>query len=125
VPLVDINALLDLVTNDQIWADRSARQLRIPSKQGSELSVGYDRVEDVDAALDAAGIELVEIPRAALFLAGKAFRSYRPGRHQDRRAPRFPHRGACRGRSLVPLTRDVRHYRSYFPMITLITPGDA
>ena len=86
MPLIDSNVLLDLVTNDPIWADWSARQLRILSIQETlivnpvvyaELSIGYDRVEDVDAALDAASIELVEIPRAALFLAGRAFQRYR------------------------------------------------
>jgi predicted nucleic acid-binding protein len=73
VPLVDTNVLLDLFTNDPIWADWSARQLRILSAQEAlivspviyaELSVGYDRVEDLDAALATAGVELVEIPRA-------------------------------------------------------------
>jgi hypothetical protein len=43
----------------------------------AELSVGYGRVEDLDAALATAGIQLVEIPRAALFLAERAFQSYR------------------------------------------------
>jgi hypothetical protein len=34
VPLVDTNALLDLITNDPIWADWSARQLQILSARG-------------------------------------------------------------------------------------------
>ena len=58
MPLVDTNVLLDLITNDPIWADWSGRQLRILSVQGTlivnpvvyaELSAGYDRVADVDA----------------------------------------------------------------------------
>ena len=86
MPLVDTNVLFDLVTDDPIWADWSARQLRILSARETlivnsviyaELSVGYDRVDEVDAALALAGITLVEIPRAALFLAGKAFQNYR------------------------------------------------
>ena len=94
VPLVDTNVLFDLVTDDPIWADWSARQLRIWSAHGTlvvnpviyaELSVGYDAVEEVDATLDAAGVELVEIPRAALFLAGKAFQEYRAWRDEDGR----------------------------------------
>jgi predicted nucleic acid-binding protein len=129
VPLVDTNVLLDLVTNDAIWADWSARQLRILFIQGTlivnpvvyaELSVGYDRVEDVDAALDAAGIELVEIDRARLFLAGRAFQSYRTGALSD-----FFIGAHAVVEGLSLLTRDIRRYRSYFPTITLITPGDA
>jgi predicted nucleic acid-binding protein len=135
VPLVDTNVLLDLVTNDPIWADWSARQLRILFIQGTlivnpvvyaELSVGYDRVEDVDAALDAAGIELVEIPRAGLFLAGRAFQTYRArgGTRTGALSDFFIGAHAVvEGLSL--LTRDIRRYRSYFPTITLITPGDA
>ena len=80
--LVDTNCLFDLVTGDPIWADWSARQLRTLSARGTliinpvvyaELSADFDRIEDVDSALEAVGIELVEVPRAALFLAGKAF----------------------------------------------------
>jgi hypothetical protein len=35
VTLVDINVLFDLVTNDPIWADWSARQLRIAAARGT------------------------------------------------------------------------------------------
>lgn len=44
----------------------------------AEFSVGYLRIEEVDKVLADGGLELAEIPRAALFLAGKVFqRSYR------------------------------------------------
>jgi hypothetical protein len=135
VPLIDSNVLLDLVTNDPIWADWSARQLRILSIQATlivnpvvyaELSIGYDRVEDVDAALDAASIELVEIPRAALFLAGRAFQRYRArGGTRTGVLPDFFIGAHAVVEGLSLLTRDIRQYRSYFPTITLITPGDA
>jgi predicted nucleic acid-binding protein len=135
VPLVDTNVLLDLVTDDPVWAVWSARQLRRLSTRSSlivnsviyaELSVGYDHVDEVDAALDAAGVELVEIPRAALFLAGRAFQSYRArGGTRTSVLPDFfiGAHAAIQGLSL--LTRDARRYRSYFPTIELITPGDA
>jgi predicted nucleic acid-binding protein len=135
VPLVDTNVLLDLFTNDPIWADWSARQLRILSAQEAlivspvvyaELSVGYDRVEDLDAALATAGVELVEIPRAALFLAGRAFQTYRAQRGTRTGVLLDFFIGAhavVEGISL--LTRDARRYRTYFPTIILITPGAA
>jgi predicted nucleic acid-binding protein len=135
VALVDTNVLFDLVTDDPIWADWSARQLRILSAQEAliinavvyaELSIGYDRIDEVDAALDAAGVELVEIPRGALFLAGKAFQTYRArgGTKTGVLSDFFIGAHAVvEGISL--LTRDVRHYRSYFPTIMLIAPGDA
>jgi predicted nucleic acid-binding protein len=83
---LDTNVLLDVVTDAGTWADWSQSQLEVWSLSGSlfvndvvyaEFSVGYRRVEEVDAALADMGVELVAIPRAALFLAGKAFRSYR------------------------------------------------
>jgi len=133
--LVDTNVLFDLVTDDPVWADWSARQLRILSARGTlivnpvvyaELSVGYDRVDEVDAALDAAGVELVEIPRPALFLAGKAFQSYRArGGTRTGVLPDFFIGAHAVVEGLSLLTRDTRRYRSYFPRITLIAPGDA
>ena len=135
MPLVDTNILLDLFTNDPIWADWSARELRILSAQEAlvvnpvvyaELSVGFDRIEDLDAALATAGVDLLESPRAALFLAGQAFQTYRAqGGTRTGVLPDFfiAAHAVVAGMSL--LTRDTRRYRSYFPTVVLITPGDA
>ena len=43
----------------------------------AEFSVGFVRVEDVDRVLDGARFEMADIPRAALFLAGKVFQRHR------------------------------------------------
>lgn len=84
--LVDTNILLDVVTDDPVWADWSLRQLEAVALKGplivngvvyAELSVRFERIEDIDAVLDEAGISVADIPRDALFLAGKAFRRYR------------------------------------------------
>jgi predicted nucleic acid-binding protein len=133
--LVDTNVLFDLFTGDPIWADWSARQLRIWSAQErlvvnpvvyAELSVGYNRMDEVDAALEAAGIELLEIPRAALFLAGKAFQSYRArGGPRTGVLPDLFVGAHAVVAGIGLLTRDARRYRTYFPTILLITPGDA
>ena len=135
MPLVDTNVLLDLFTNDPIWADWSAREFRILSAQEAlvvnpvvyaELSVGFDRIGDLDAALATAGVDLLESPRAALFLAGQAFQTYRAqGGTRTGVLPDFfiGAHAVVAGMSL--LTRDTRRYRSYFPTVVLITPGDA
>jgi hypothetical protein len=134
VPLVDTNVLLDLFTNDPIWADWSARQLQILSAREAllvnpvvyaELSVGYDRVEALDAALANASVDLVEIPRAALFLAGRAFQAYRAqGGTRTGVLPDFFIGAHAVVAGLSLLTRDARRYRTYFPTITLITPPE-
>lgn len=84
--LVDTNVLLDLVTDDPVWAAWSIRQLDAASVKGpliindvvyAELSVRFERIEELDGVLDEAGITLSPMPRPALFLAGRVFRRYR------------------------------------------------
>jgi predicted nucleic acid-binding protein len=85
--LVDSSVLLDLFTNDPVWADRSqaaiARILEsaalpcVNDMVYAEVSVGFRRIEDCDTALEDIGIVHEAIPKEALFLAGKAFLSYR------------------------------------------------
>jgi hypothetical protein len=43
----------------------------------AEFSIGYTHIEDVDRVFAGAGLDLIVIPRAALFLAGKVFQRYR------------------------------------------------
>jgi len=135
VPLVDTNVLFDLVTNDPIWADWSFRQLEthgfgnrlvVNPVVYAELSVGFDRIDKVDAFLGETGVEVIEVPRAALFLAGKAFQTYRArGGAKTGVLPDFFIGAHAVVEGISLLTRDARRYRSYFPTIELITPGDA
>jgi predicted nucleic acid-binding protein len=135
VPLVDTNVLFDVITDDPIWADWSVRQLEIQALQEqlivnpvvyAELSVSFDRLEEVDAFLDGTGIDVADIPRSALFLAGKAFQTYRArGGPRTGVLPDFFIGAHAVVEDVGLLTRDARRYRSYFPSIRLITPGDA
>lgn len=131
--LIDTNVLLDLVTDDPNWADWSVAQLEAASFNGpllindavyAELAVRYARIEDLDAFLDAAGLEMAPMPRAALFLAGKVFTHYRrSGGQRTGVLPDF-FIGAHAAVGRLPLlTRDVGRYRTYFPSLKLITPG--
>ncbi|MBZ9997338.1 type II toxin-antitoxin system VapC family toxin [Mesorhizobium sp. BH1-1-4] len=131
--LVDTNVLLDLVTDDPHWADWLIAQLEMARLNGpllindavyAELAVRYDRVEDLEMFLDAADLEMVAMPRAALFLAGKVFTQYRrSGRAKTGVLPDF-FIGAHAAASRLPLlTRDVGRYRTYFPSLRLIAPG--
>jgi predicted nucleic acid-binding protein len=129
---VDTNVLLDLVTDDPSWADWSIAQLEAASLDGpllindavyAELAVRYIRIEDLEAFLDSAGLEMAPMPRAALFLAGKVFTQYRrSGGSRTGVLPDFfigAHAAVAR---LPLLTRDVGRYRTYFPSLRLITP---
>ena len=130
--LVDTNVLLDLVTDDPNWSDWSLARLEEAALVGpilindvvyAETSVRYDRIEDLDAMLAEAMIEIAPTPRSALFLAGKAFRRYRAaGGVRTGVLPDFfiGAHAAIEGWPL--LTRDVGRYRTYFPKVALIAP---
>ncbi len=131
--LIDTNVLLDLVTDDQDWAEWSIEQLEAASLRGpllindivyAELSVRYSRIEDLDAFVDAARLEIAAMPRPALFLAGKVFTRYRQsGGTRTGVLPDF-FIGAHAAVSKLPLlTRDVGRYQTYFPSLTLVTPA--
>ena len=130
--LIDTNVLLGLVTNDQYWADWSIAALEAVSLRGpllindvvyAELSVRYERIEDLDAFVAKAGLAITTIPRVALFLAGKAFTRYRPsGGPRTSVLPGFFIGAHATAGELPLLTRDASRYRNYFPSLTLITP---
>ena len=134
--LVDTNILLDLFTNDPVWADWSIRLLDAAAVNGTlmindviyaELSVRFDRIEDLDAVLGEAGVAHADIPRAALFLAGKAFRRYRAaGGIRNGVLPDFFIGAHAAVAGLPLLTRDIQRYSTYFPTVNLISPhGEA
>jgi hypothetical protein len=131
--LIDTNVLVDVLEDDPEWADWSIGQLRAQSKVHrlainpiiySELSLTFSTVEALDETLDALGLTMVEIPRPALFLAGKAFVRYRrQGGTKDNVLGDF-FIGAHAAVSACPvLTRDSRRYTTYFPSVALITPA--
>jgi predicted nucleic acid-binding protein len=132
VTLVDTNVLLDVATNDPVWAQWSIEALDAAATYGrvvvnpviySEFSVGYERIEEVDQVLADVGIGLAEIPREALFLASKAFLFYRS--QGGTRTGTLPDlfigaHAAVTGMTL--LTRDVARYRTYFPKVQIVSP---
>jgi predicted nucleic acid-binding protein len=131
--LADTNVLVDVVENDPHWADWSQRQLEAAAASDelainavvyAELSVGYRRIHDLNAMLAAAGIVLMQIPRPALFLAGKAFRRYRRagGTKTGVLADFFIGAHAVIEDAAL-ITRDAARYRTYFPGIALIAPN--
>lgn len=133
--LVDTNVLLDVATNDAQWARWSLRQLDAAAIRGrllinavvyAEFSIGYARVEEADRALDDVGLDLIDIPRGALFLAGKVFQRYRArGGPRTGVLPDFFIGAHAAVAGLPLLTRDPRPYRTYFAGITLIAPDGA
>jgi predicted nucleic acid-binding protein len=132
VTLIDTNVLLDLVTDDPVWAQWSVNQLEAAAIKGpllindvvyAELSVRFAFIEALDAVLEEARVALAAMPRPALFLAGKAFRQYRAaGGVRTGVLPDFFIGAHAAVAGLPLLTRDARRLRSYFPKINLIAP---
>lgn len=130
--LVDTNVLVDVLENDADWADWSIAQLRAQSKVHqlvinpiiyAELSLAFSTVEALDQALDSMGMRLLEIPKSALFLVGKAFVQYRRGGGVSNNVLGDFFIGAHAAVSGLPiLTRDTRRYRNYFPTVKLVAP---
>lgn len=132
VTLVDSSVLLDVLTADPAWGQWSQEALARAGDEGrlvinpiiyAEISIGFDKIEDLDDAVPAGHIERESLPYEAGFLAGKAFLAYRR-RGGQRRSP-LPDfyigaHAAVRGYRL--LTRDVPRYRASFPSLHLLTP---
>ena len=130
--LVDTNVLVDVLEDDPEWADWSIQQMRDQAQIHelainpiiyAELSLTFASVEALDETLADLGLAYLELPRPALFLAGKAFAHYRRqgGTKQNVLADFFiGAHAAVSGARL--LTRDARRYRYYFPSVALITP---
>jgi len=129
---IDSNVILDLFLDDPNWAQWSETTLEHYARHGrlyispvvySEISIGFERIEDLEQAVAAAGFQMVPIHREALFLAGKAFMAYR--QRSGRKLSPMPDffigaQAAVLGLPLI--TRDVARYRTYFPSLKLIHP---
>ncbi len=128
--LIDTNVILDVLEDDPQWASWSAdRMSQLVGRMAinplicAELSHEADEIEDVERILVTLGLIYQEIPREALFLASKAYRTYRL-RGGTRTAPLADFFiGAHAAVFGIPiLTRDVGRYQTCFPDVELIAP---
>ncbi len=130
--LVDSNIVLDVFLNDPKWADWSESKLDEYDQLGilyinsiiySEISIGFKRIEDLESAIAKAGLQMLEIPKEALFLAGKVYLKYKKRKGTKRTPlPDFFIGAQAAVQNLDLVTRDVSRYQSYFPTVKLITP---
>ena len=130
--LVDSNIVLDVFLNDLKWADWSESKLDKYDQLGilyinsivySEISIGFDRIEDLESAIARAGFQMLEIPKEALFLAGKVYLKYKKRKGTKRTPlPDFFIGAQAAVQNLDLITRDVSRYQSYFPTVKLISP---
>ena len=130
--LVDSNIILDLFLDDPKWAKWSETTLENQARHSSlcinpiiytEISIGFKHVEDLEKAVSKACFQILEIPKEALFLAGKVFLMYRKkGGVKLNPLPDFYIGAQAAVLNLDLITRDISRYRSYFPSVNLISP---
>ena len=130
--IVDSNIILDVFLDDPIWAEWSesildkfsaTTKLFINPVVYTEVSIGFKRIEDLESALNHGGFQMLEIPKEALFLAGKAFLRYRKNRGTKRSPlPDFYIGAQAAIFAMDLITRDASRYRTYFPTVNLISP---
>jgi predicted nucleic acid-binding protein len=130
--LVDSNVLIDVATGDPRWGEASratlkrlgrANELIINPIIFAEVSISFERIEEIDGLLPPGIFRREAVPWEAAFLAGKAFVAYRHG-GGERSSP-LPDffigaHAAIRGYDL--LTRDPRGFRGYFPTLKIVSP---
>ena len=130
--MLDSNVLLDVLTEDPAWFGWSSRTLEECAQNHilvinpiiyAEVSIGFDRMEDLDAALPKSLIERRPIPLEAAFLAGKCFVKYRGHGGQKRfTLPDFFIGAQAEIMGWKIATRDHQRFKKYFPAVELVTP---
>jgi predicted nucleic acid-binding protein len=129
--IVDTNILLDIYTQDTAWEEQSASAIASVANVAvlvinpiiyAELSVGIERIEELDQFLGT-DFRRDSLPWEAAFVAGKAFLAYR--RRGGLKTAPLPDlyigaHAAVEGMGI--LTRDTKRYASYFPTVKIIEP---
>ena len=129
--LVDSNILIDILGGDPQWSPLSIAALADCAKRGpiainevvyAELSAGFQQQEQLDREIETIGLKLERLSKAALFLAGQAFRRYRAagGTRNNVVADFFIGPQASVERCPI-LTRDDRRYKTYFPDVKVLS----
>jgi predicted nucleic acid-binding protein len=130
--LVDSNVLLDVLTEDPRWYTWSAGHLEERGEASvlvinpliyAEVSIGFERIEALEAALPPELFRRDTLPWAAGFLAGKCFLRYgREGGNRRSPLPDFYIGAHAAVTGMTLLTRDGARYRTYFPTQDAVAP---
>lgn len=130
--MVDSNVLLDVMEEDPVWFDWSSKQLQQAADKSlliintviySEVSIGFSRIEELEAVLKGDYFQRRPIPWEAAFLAGKCYMRYRKlGGTRRSPLPDFFIGAHAAVEKLTLLTRDAARYKTYFPSLRLISP---
>jgi hypothetical protein len=132
--LVDSNVLLDILTEDPVWFAWSSSELAKQAEESvlvidpivyAEVSIRFERIEDLEEALPISMFRRDPLPWEAAFLAGKCFVDYRRrGGVRQSPLPDFYIGSHAAVAGMTLLTRDEARYRTYFPSLAIVAPSD-
>lgn len=130
--LVDSCVLIDVLADDQEWAEWSIQKLEALGGQAplvinplilAEISPRFARASDLEAALDALPLQKQALPWDAAFLAGQAFKVYRQSQGMQRSPmPDFYIGAHALLSGMRLLTRDAKRFTTYFPKLHVVSP---
>ena len=132
VILIDTCVVTDLSDPQSAWFEWSAATLERLDQNNTfiinpiiyaECSVGFERIEEVEALFSHLGFDSKPLPKEALFLAGKAFLQYKKRKGGKTNVlPDFfiGAHAAVEGYQLI--SRDKGRFSTYFPSVKLIMP---
>jgi len=131
VIFVDSCVLIDIFTEDARWFEWSAQAFTTAADEGvvginpvvyAEISLSFDTIETLDDALG--GVEVLEIPRAAAFLAARLLRAHRAaGGARTAPLPDFFIGAHAAVIGCPLLTRNPGDFSKRLPRLELISPG--
>lgn len=130
IACVDSNIILDVVTNDPVFADQSEELLGSVYDKGSllicdlvyaEIVPRFSTRDKLDSGLAALGIRIAEGGADVAYVAGRKWAEYRAaGGKRERLLPDFLIGAHALLRADCLLTRDRGFYSSYFPELKLM-----
>ena len=132
VILVDSCVITDLANPESPWYQWSAETLEKLDHNNvlainpiiyAECSIGYASIEEVESVFEHLGFAMKDIPKEALFLAGKAFLQYKQRKGEKGNVlPDFFIGAQAAVSNYGLITRDRGRFSTYFPSVRLIMP---
>ena len=130
--MLDSCVYLDIFTRDKRWFAWSAKALSNAANRGNivinpiiyaEISIRFERIEELEQVLPPDVFDYRPIPREAAFLAGKIFLQYRArSGAKPLPLPDFFIGAHAAIENLTLITRDVKRFKTYFPSLNILSP---